>query len=144
MVGNFSKQPVLSDIGLSGDSPKCRLWGIEFPFVFGYTLGKARIQGGAVSVGARFNYHKKGNNEYNPYGSEFTERQKQIIRGEPVDGVRMQEVTVIMRKAEKLGLYVIAEMVYEQYMEAYTGKTPPKYSIEEAKKKLQDLTPWKR
>jgi len=83
-------------------------------------------------MGARFNFGKKEDAEYTPYGSEFTMRQKRIIFGLPVDGLRLQEISIIVRKAKKLDMPDVAEMVFDRYEEMFTGRSPPKYSIAEA------------
>jgi len=91
---------------------------------------------------ARFNYHKPREDGYNPYGANFSSRQKEIIWGFPVDRLKMQEISVILRKAERLGLNSVYEMVYDRYEEMITGRSPPKYTLEEAKEILRKLTPW--
>jgi len=91
---------------------------------------------------ARFNYHKMNQEEYNPYGANFTKRQKEIIWGFPVDKLRIREITIILRKAKRLGLLLVCEMVIDRYEEMITGRSPPRYTLEEAKEILRNLTPW--
>ena len=94
-------------------------------------------------IDPRFNIGMKQNPEYNPYGKSFTERQMQIICGLPVDRLKRQEITIIMKKAEKMGMPSIADRVYELYEEMYTGpKFEYKYTYEEALEGLRKLTPW--
>lgn len=47
-----------------------------------------------------------------------------------------------MRKAEKMGLPSLCKRVYDTYEELLTGKSAPKYTLKEAKKLLEELTPW--
>ena len=76
-------------------------------------------------MSARFNFGMKEQPDYNPYGTSFTERQQRIIFGLPVSGLKLQEITIIMRKAEKLDMPELAEAVYDMYEEAITGRPPP-------------------
>ena len=84
----------------------------------------------------------KFNNRENPYGTKFTKRQIDIINGVPVDNLRRTEVTIVIRKAEKLGHYDIAEKVWELYEDYMAGSFDSKYTYKEAVEKLRGLTPW--
>lgn len=95
-------------------------------------------------MGARFNYGQREEMGYNPYGTVFTPRQERIILGLPVNGLRTQEITTVIRKAEKLELLELSETVFDMYEEILTDRVPPKHTIEEAKSILQNLTPWER
>ena len=46
---------------------------------------------------AQFGYHKKFDDNYNPYGTVFTERQERIIRGVDIKTVRLNELTIIIK-----------------------------------------------
>lgn len=93
---------------------------------------------------ARFNFGVKESPEYNPFGRTFTERQEQIIRGVSQDTVTKNQLTVIMRKAEKLGCPEVAQQIYEMYEAVFTGPNDGcKYTIDEAKAILESLTPWR-
>ena len=74
-------------------------------------------------------------------GCPFTERQQAIIDGESVTNVRKREVTVIINKAEYIGRYDIAEMVYDAYGGFYHERHLGDPSAEEALKILDSLTP---
>ncbi len=93
---------------------------------------------------ARFTFKNKEDEDYNPYGSRFTERQLKIINGIPVENLRTTEITIVMRKAEKLGWPEIAEQVWDLYEDEIMGTDFKfKYTLEEAKEVLQKLTPRK-
>jgi len=93
---------------------------------------------------ARFNFVDKTAPDYNPYGTTYTARQLRILLEEiPLDGVQMNELSVLVRKTLKIGdtaLHDIALQLYDQ------KKNPmeyfPKYTLEAAKEILQMLTPW--
>ena len=92
----------------------------------------------------RFKTNNKEDSSYNPYGKKFTERQLQIIEGVPVEGLRSTEVTIVMRKAEKLGRDDIADAVYIRYEEMISGpKIKCPCSLEELKERFQKITPYK-
>ena len=93
---------------------------------------------------AQFNYHKKNDPDYNPYGEVFTKRQMDIILGNPVDKLRKGELTVIIKKAEKLGMPSIAEDVMSKYDELFVDvdKFDYKYTYEEAIQRMRDLAVW--
>lgn len=90
------------------------------------------------------NRKNKDDKNYNPYGTRFTERQLKIINGIPVENLKTTEITIIIRKAEKLGWPEIAEQVWDLYEDKVMGTDFKfKYSLEEAKDVLQKLTPRK-
>ena len=74
-------------------------------------------------------------------GAMFTPRQQMIMDGTATK-VRKNEVNILIQKCEAKGLESLAQEVYEQYEELITGNEKPEYTIAEAKKILQDLTPW--
>lgn len=86
----------------------------------------------------KFKFDKKDN----PYGTKFTKRQIDIINGAEVENLKRTEVTIVIRKAEKLGHYDIAENVWELYEDYMTGGFEGKYTYEEAVETLRKLTPW--
>lgn len=93
---------------------------------------------------ARVNFKNKDDENYNPYGARFTERQLKIINGLPVENLRTAEITIVIRKAEKLGWSEIAEQVWDLYEDEIMG-AEMKFdcTIEEAKAGLQRLSPYK-
>lgn len=80
--------------------------------------------------------------DYNPYGTKFTDRQNEIIKGVDPSSIKLSELIVIMKKARINGFDEIAEQIYEMYEDKIVGKEKPKYSIEQAKNILQSMTPW--
>lgn len=81
---------------------------------------------------------------YKPnYGKKYTERQLKILNEEiPIEEIRLTEISIIRRKAESLGdeeNIDIARILYE--FKTYTKKYQF-ISVEDAKRILQDLTPW--
>ena len=102
-------------------------------------------------MGAFFKIGVKEDPNYNPYGTVFTDRQQAIINGEFVENLRKTEVTKIIRKAEKLELFDLAEDVFALYERMLTGDNRFANLSEEQKEKiiadckvgLQKLTPWK-
>jgi hypothetical protein len=86
----------------------------------------------------KFRFEKRDN----PYGTKFAKRQIDIINGIEVENLKRTEVTIVIRKAEKLGHYDIAESVWERYEDFMTGGFESKYTYEEAVKILRKLTPW--
>ena len=90
----------------------------------------------------RFRYHEKFDPTYNPYGTELTERQQRIIRGMDIYSVSRNELTVLMRKLEKMGDEETLFLVYEMYDELLNTTEDCKYTIEEAKAVIQSLVPW--
>ena len=91
---------------------------------------------------AQFRYHKKFEEDYNPYGTVFTERQDRIIRGVDINTIRLNEIKVILKKAERMQNDEIAMQVVEMYEELLFGREKPRYTVQEAKAILQALTPW--
>lgn len=71
----------------------------------------------------------------------FTERETKIIAGETVTNFRRLDITKIIRKAESLGQYELAEKVYDMYgylfHEVHTGDP----TVAEALDILDALTP---
>jgi len=99
-----------------------------------------------------FNYGKQEDELYHShrscftdeklYGTVFTPRQQAIIDGEFVPNLKGNEITTIIRKAESLELYDIAESVYEDYYyDYYNDYDEPDYTLEEALDILDSLTP---
>lgn len=87
----------------------------------------------------------KDSPDYRPsYGKTYTERQLRILNEEiPLEEIRLNEITVIMRKAESLGddeKLAIARVLYN----VKTRKEDYRFSVsvEDAKQILQELTPW--
>lgn len=91
----------------------------------------------------RFNFTNKEDINYNPYGKKFTERQLRIINGQTVDKLRLNEITKVIKKAEKLGDESLAMEIFELYEDMIMGynTNPPKYTFEEAVLGLRKLTP---
>ena len=94
---------------------------------------------------ARFSFVNRDDPNYRPsYGTTYSQKQMDILYGViPLDNVRINELTVLMKKAEQMGDIDS----YEQAKELYCRKLDPgiyfpKYTIEEAKAILQSLTPW--
>lgn len=86
---------------------------------------------------------KKFDPNYNWYNHPFTNKQLQLIYGEYDPSVRKQEIAVIFKKAEVLGDDDIVETIEEKYSELMFGKRyQPRYTIEEAKQRLQAMTPF--
>lgn len=90
-------------------------------------------------------FQNKDSPDYKPnYGKKFTERQVKILNEEiPIEAVRLTEISIIMRKVESLGdeeNLDIARMLYA----FKTHKEEYQFNIaaEDAKRTLQDLTPW--
>lgn len=102
-------------------------------------------------MAARFSFKPKSNPNYNPYGSSFTERQQAIIDGQDVEDLRRNEVTKIIRKAEKMNRFELAEEVYCLYENFLSGESETRNLssseletiICDCKERLQGLTPWK-
>ena len=102
-------------------------------------------------MAARFKIGVKEAPDYNPYGTIFTDRQQAIINGEKVDNLRRTEISTIIRKAEKLELFTLAENVFCLYEELLTGNNEfsnlseekKEAIVEDCKQRLQKLTPWK-
>ena len=102
-------------------------------------------------MSAFFKIGVKEDPNYNPYGTVFTERQQAIIKGEKIDNLNKNEVTKVIKKAEKMGCFNIAENVFCLYEEMLTGdnefekfsEATKQHIISDCKKRLQKLTPWK-
>lgn len=97
-------------------------------------------------MGANFRFTNKDDPNYCPqYGTTFTERQQRILDGLiPLDEVRLTELSVLIRKSESmhdLERYDIACALYEQKTDR--GEYFPQYTAAEAKRILEQLTPWK-
>jgi len=91
----------------------------------------------------RFRYHEKFEPDYNPYGNTLTERQQRIIRGIDIHSVSKNELTVLIRKLEKMGDEESLLLVYDMYDELLNPTEECKYTIEESKAIIQSLAPWK-
>ena len=78
------------------------------------------------------------------YISVYTKRQRAILDGNiPLEKVKTDEITSIIRKAERLGdieTYEIASVLRSKKMNP--DSYYPQHTVEEAKTILQDLTPW--
>lgn len=96
-------------------------------------------------MSARFNFRDVYSNErQQSYGKTYTVRQQSILCGElPLDLVRLQELTLLVQKAESLQDYGSMELAQELYDKKLAGDTYfPTYSKEESMRILQSLTPW--
>lgn len=72
----------------------------------------------------------------------FTERQIKIINGQPTESpIKRNDVVVVMRKAESLGQYEIAEKVYDLYGHLFHEFHDGDPTQEEAAAILDSLTP---
>ena len=88
----------------------------------------------------------KDSPDYKPnYGSQLTNRQQMILKEEiPLDQVRVNEITVIIRKAEAMDdmeTAAAARILYNKktHVDGFQFSMTP----EEAKAFLQSQTPWK-
>ena len=93
----------------------------------------------------RFNFVDRSSPDYEPsYGKTYTARQRAILEGDiPLEQVRANDLTVIMRKSLQMGdteNYEVARELLRQKTEP-NDYVPP-YTIQEAKEILQRLTPW--
>jgi len=75
------------------------------------------------------------------YGTPFTEREKVIIAGGKVPNFRRLDITRIMRKAESLGQYELAEKVYDMYGYLFHEVHADDPTVAEALDILDALTP---
>jgi len=73
----------------------------------------------------------------------LTERQQRIIRGIDIHSVSKNELTVLIRKLEKMGDEESLLLVYDMYDELLNPTEECKYTIEESKAIIQSLAPWK-
>lgn len=90
-----------------------------------------------------FRFINRDDPGYNPYGNVFSERQEKIINGEYIPNLRKNEVTTVIKKAEKNGQNELAQALRDQYEDFMFGcKEVPIYDLEEAKSILQSLTPF--
>lgn len=87
----------------------------------------------------------KDSPDYKPnYGKVFTERQQKILNEEiSLDDVRLQELSIIKKKAEALGDEEKAEIA-SFLIGLKTAPEEFEYTVkkEDAKAVLQSLTPW--
>ena len=74
-------------------------------------------------------------------GVPFTEREHKIINGEKVANFRKLDITKIIRKAESLGQYDVAEQVYDMYGYLFHEIHSGDPTVEEALDILDALTP---
>lgn len=89
-------------------------------------------------------FEDKDDPDYKPkYGTTYTERQQQIADGKiPLTGIPMRELGLLANKARALGDQDTYDYVHG-FMEMMKGnRYRPTVSVEEAKKGLQELTPW--
>lgn len=91
---------------------------------------------------ARFIHHKKYEPNYNPYGNVFTERQERIIRGVDPCEVRKGELSILLKKAERMGCDELVLQLAETYESVLYLNDTPHYSVEESMTILESLTPW--
>lgn len=94
---------------------------------------------------ARINFVNKEDPSYRPtYGKILTEKQMLILNGTiPLEEVRPNEVTILLRKAEVIGderILEDAQMLYER--KHHPKEYWPAYTVKEAMEVLQSLTPW--
>lgn len=89
---------------------------------------------------------KRKDPNYNPYGTVYTDKQTMILDGVvPVETVRLSELAILVKKAEKMGDRDNAELARQLYEQKSNPESYfPPYSLGEAKAILQRLTPWKR
>lgn len=80
-----------------------------------------------------------------PCGKEYSIRQLAILNGDiPLSEVRLNELTILQRKAQNLQDFINYEIAQSLYTKKLSGDDYfPTYSIDEAKAILQRLTPWK-
>lgn len=84
--------------------------------------------------------------DYKPnYGSKFTERQQMILSEQiPLNQFRLNEITIILHKAEELGdEEKIKKAKALQDLKRHEGLYRVKMRPGEARASLQALTPWK-
>ena len=91
---------------------------------------------------ARFNHYRKFEQNYNPYGSVFTERQERIIRGMDPGEVRKTELTILLKKAERMGCDDLVLQLAETYESVMYPDEVPYYSVKEAIAIMEALSPW--
>ena len=90
------------------------------------------------------NYYKAFDPNYIPHHTPFTDRQLRIIYGECDETVRKNEVSVILKKADAFKEDRITDIILDKYEALLFGeKYQCKYTIEEAKCRLQAMTPFK-
>ena len=94
---------------------------------------------------SRFNFVNKDDPNYRPnYGDAYTKRQQDILADIiPLEKVRLNELGILVNKAEQMG----DSDSYEQAKALYNRKVDPgiyfpSYTIEDAKAILESLTPW--
>ncbi len=101
---------------------------------------------GTISKGKRTSYKgayglppssfvNKDDPNYKPnYGTKYTERQLAIIAGElPLESLRLNDLQIIIRKAEGIGDIDTADKVQEMYNELkYKDRYKPTVSYEDA------------
>lgn len=107
------------------------------------TICKNQHKGLRIKTSGRALYgsHRSCFQDAPQYGTKWSARQQQIIDGVPVNNLKRNDVTLIMRKAEQLGQIEVAQKVYEQYSYFYSEREPDDMSLEEAQKVLDKLTP---
>ena len=94
---------------------------------------------------AMISYVNKDSPDYvRAYPPEYTERQLKILTGEiPLKEVRMNEIAIIMNKARynnDEGNLATAE--YLHLLKQHPDEYKPMMELDEAKRILQELTPW--
>jgi len=111
---------------------------------YGAGQKKAMYQKAFTGMHARV-FVNKDSPDYQPsYGSQFTERQKKILSEEiSLDHVRVNELTIIIRKAQAMDdmeTAAAAQILYNRktHVDGFHFSMTP----EEAKAFLQSQTPW--
>lgn len=93
----------------------------------------------------RFNvWSRKTEADYNPYGTSYSDRQAKILSGIiPVQSVRLSELAILAKKAERIGDDANQEIALQLYEQRSNPSTYfPSYSLSEARGIIQRLTPW--
>lgn len=112
---------------------------------YGAGQKKARYFKAIGGMDARV-FVNKDSPDYKPnYGTQYTKRQQMILNELiPLDQVRLNELTIIIRKAEAMEdteTAAAAQILYDAktHVDSFQFSMSP----EEAKEYLQSLTPWK-
>ena len=75
------------------------------------------------------------------YGTSWSDRQKKIIAGTQDGKIRKNEVTTIIRKAEQLEMFELAQQTYKRYAFLYRQNNTNDYTLDEANEILNSITP---
>lgn len=91
---------------------------------------------------ARFNYTKQDPKDR--VVRDFTDRQKDILGGVSETPPSKKELTVIIKKAEALGIPGVEESLFSMYEEFFVREPEgDNRTLEELRAELQEMTPWK-